>query len=154
MVLSTLHTNDAPATLTRLLNMGVPAFNVASAVQLIVAQRLVRKLCNSCKLPSELPVKVLVEAGFDAEEAGELKLFKPNEKGCSICTEGYKGRAGVFQVMPISEAIKTLIMQGCTEQDIEKQSLKDGIADLRSSGLLKVKEGITSLEEIERVTNV
>jgi len=122
MVLSTLHTNDAPATLTRLLNMGVPAFNVASAVQLIVAQRLVRRLCQQCKLPAEYPEKVLVEAGFDEAELEELNVFKHNEAGCSYCTEGYKGRAGVFQVMPVSEAIKTLIMEGCTEQDIEKKA--------------------------------
>ena len=154
MVLSTLHTNDAPSTLTRLLNMGVPAFNVASAVHLIVAQRLVRKLCLSCKVPTDLPEKVLTEAGFSAEQIPELKLFQANEKGCPSCTEGYRGRSGVFQVMPISEEIKTLIMEGCTEQDIEKQAEREGTLDLRAAGLLKVKEGITSLEEIERVTNV
>lgn len=154
MVFSTLHTNDAPSTLTRLLNMGVPAFNVASAVELIVAQRLVRKLCISCKEPAELPDKVLVEAGFAKDEVTDLKLFKANLNGCPSCTNGYKGRAGVFQVMPISEAIKTIIMEGGTEQDIEKQAFDEGITDLRQSGLLKVKDGVTSLEEIERVTNV
>ncbi len=154
MVLSTLHTNDAPSTLTRLLNMGVPAFNVASAVHLIVAQRLVRKLCTSCKKPVTLPEKVLLEAGFKQEDIGELEIFQAEEKGCASCTEGYRGRTGVFQVMPISEEIKTLIMQGCTEQDIEQQTKREGTLDLRASGLAKVREGITSLEEIERVTNV
>lgn len=154
MVLSTLHTNDAPSTLTRLLNMGVPAFNVASAVHLIVAQRLVRKLCQNCKLPASLPEKVLLEVGFLQSEIPDLSLFKANERGCANCTEGYKGRAGVFQVMPVSENIKTIIMEGGTEQDIEHAASKEGTLDLRSSGLLKVKEGITSLEEIERVTNV
>lgn len=154
MVLSTLHTNDAPSTLTRLLNMGVPAFNVASAVHLIVAQRLVRRLCQTCKTPAELPDKVLIEAGFDQSEIVEMTVFKANEDGCQNCTKGYKGRAGVYQVMPISEAIKTLIMEGCTEQDIEKQAESEGVLDLRAAGLQKVKEGITSLEEIERVTNV
>lgn len=154
MVLSTLHTNDAPATLTRLLNMGVPAFNVASAVQLIVAQRLARKLCNNCKIEAKLPDKVLLEAGFKQDELSDLKVFKADDKGCKTCTEGYKGRAGIFQVMPISEQIKTIIMEGGTEQHIEKAAKEEGILDLRASGLIKIKEGITSLEEIERVTNV
>jgi len=154
MVLSTLHTNDAPSTLTRLLNMGVPAFNVASAVHLIVAQRLVRRLCQHCKEPLSLPEKVLLEAGFKSEEIPNLSLFQHNENGCSSCTEGYRGRAGVFQVMPVSEKIKTIIMEGGTEQDIEQAALSEGTHDLRTSGLLKVKDGITSLEEIERVTNV
>ena len=154
MVFSTLHTNDAPSTLTRMLNMGVPAFNVASAVELILAQRLVRKLCKSCKKKADLPKKALLEAGFDKDDVGSLEIFQADVNGCPSCTNGYKGRAGVFQVMPISEKIKTLIMEGCTEVDIETQALAEGITDLRQSGLLKVKEGITSLEEIERVTNV
>lgn len=154
MVFSTLHTNDAPSTLTRLLNMGVPAFNVASAVELILAQRLVRKLCKACKEVADLPEKVLIEAGFEEGETESATIYKANTKGCPSCTNGYKGRAGVFQVMSISETIKGLIMEGCTEQDIEKQALKEGISDLRRSGLNKVLEGITSLEEIERVTNV
>ena len=97
---------------------------------------------------------MLLEAGFNKEALSELNLFEPDTKGCENCTEGYKGRSGVFQVMPISEQIKSLIMQGCTEIDIEKQALKEGTQDLRASGLQKVREGITSLEEIERVTNV
>ncbi|MBL4673823.1 MAG: type IV-A pilus assembly ATPase PilB [Arenicella sp.] len=154
MVLSTLHTNDAPSTLTRLLNMGVPAFNVASAVHLIVAQRLARKLCANCKIEQELPEKVMREAGFKAEDIGSFTMYQPNEKGCPSCTKGYKGRAGIFQVMPISDAVKAMIMEGGTENDIEKAAKEEGILDLRASGLLKIKEGITSLEEIERVTNV
>lgn len=154
MVLSTLHTNDAPATLTRLLNMGVPAFNVASAVQVIVAQRLSRKLCNNCKVEAEWPDKVLLIAGFKQDELAGLKIFKADERGCRNCTEGYKGRAGIFQVMPVTDKIKTIIMEGGTEQDIEKAAREEGILDLRASGLIKIKEGITSLEEIERVTNV
>lgn len=154
MVLSTLHTNDAPSTLTRLLNMGVPAFNVASAVHLIVAQRLVRKLCSQCKEPLNVPEKVLLEAGFKKSKLSGLELFQANPKGCPSCTQGYKGRTAIYQVMPISEQIKTLIMQGCTEQDIEKQALNEGVLDLRAAGLVKVSDGITSLEEVERVTNV
>lgn len=154
MVFSTLHTNDAPSTLTRMLNMGVPAFNVASAVELIVAQRLVRKLCNSCKVQVTLPERTLLESGFMPEEISELDIYGASDKGCANCTNGYKGRSGVFQVLPISEEIKTLIMSGGTEQDIEKQAIKEGVSDLRRSGLDKVILGITSLEEIERVTNV
>ena len=154
MVFSTLHTNDGPSTLTRLLNMGVPAFNVASAVELILAQRLCRRLCSACKKPVDLPRKVLLDAGFKEDELSDLNLFQADPNGCPSCTNGYKGRAGIFQVMPISEEIKSLIMGGCTELEIEKQALREGITDLRQSGLLKVKEGITSLEEIERVTNV
>lgn len=154
MVLSTLHTNDAPSTLTRLLNMGVPAFNVASAVHLIVAQRLARKLCTNCKITQELPDKVMHEAGFKPEDIGSFTMYQAYEKGCSSCTNGYKGRAGIFQVMPISDVVKAIIMEGGTENDIEKAANEEGILDLRASGLLKIKEGITSLEEIERVTNV
>lgn len=154
MVLSTLHTNDAPSTLTRLLNMGVPAFNVASAVHLIVAQRLARKLCMNCRVPAELPEKVLLDAGFYADEVGTFTPYQAFDKGCAGCTNGYKGRSGIFQVMPISDKIKAMIMEGCTENDIEQAATEDGTIDLRRSGLLKIKEGITSLEEIERVTNV
>jgi type IV pilus assembly protein PilB len=154
MVLSTLHTNDAPSTLTRLLNMGVPAFNVASAVHLIVAQRLARKLCVNCKEPTQLPDRVLIQAGFKAEEIGTFTIYQAYEKGCTNCTNGYKGRSGIFQVMPISPKIKAMIMEGCTENEIELSAAEDGILDLRASGLAKIKEGVTSLEEIERVTNV
>ena len=133
---------------------GVPAFNVASAVQLIVAQRLARKLCKTCKVAVKLPANALVELGFKADEVDELELFEANPKGCSACSSGYKGRAGVFQVMPISEKIKAVILEGGNENDIERAAAEEGIMDLRGSGLQKVREGVTSLEEIERVTNV
>jgi type IV pilus assembly protein PilB len=152
MVLSTLHTNSAPATLTRLANMGVPAFNIASAVELIVAQRLARRLCENCKQPVELPKNVLLDAGFKPQDLKGLTIFKA--KGCDNCSMGYKGRIGIYQVMPVTEEIQTIILNGGTELQIEEAALAAGVNDLRLSGLERVKEGITSLEEIERVTNV
>ncbi len=151
LVLSTLHTNDCPTTITRLLNMGVPAFNVASSVHLILAQRLARKLCDTCKEPLDIPDKALLAAGFKPEELEELTVMGP--KGCDICTSGYKGRLGIFQVMPISETMQEMIMKGCTSFDIEQQAAKEGVNDLRRSGLNKVAAGLTSLAEVERVTN-
>jgi len=151
LVLSTLHTNDAPATLTRLMNMGVPAFNIASAVTLIVAQRLGRRLCSNCKEPTEIPEHALIELGVKKSEIKDFTAYKP--VGCSRCSDGYKGRVGIFQVMQITEEIKALIMGGCTQLDIEKLAQKQGVLDLRQAGLLKVKEGVTSLEEVQRVTN-
>ncbi|HEX7045633.1 MAG TPA: type IV-A pilus assembly ATPase PilB [Burkholderiales bacterium] len=151
MVLSTLHTNDAPATLTRLVNMGVPPFNIASAVNLIIAQRLARRLCNSCKVPVNVPEQALLKAGFQPNEIGKLQLYGP--VGCDACNKGYKGRVGIYQVMPVSEEIGNIIMRGGNQLDIEIQAQKEGISDLRQSGLNKVRQGITSLEEIERVTN-
>ncbi|MCG6871661.1 MAG: type IV-A pilus assembly ATPase PilB [Gammaproteobacteria bacterium] len=152
LVLSTLHTNDAPSTLTRLLNMGVAPFNIASAVHLIMAQRLLRRLCTSCRQPAEIPEPALLQAGFGEEELERLTVYRP--VGCSQCTNGYRGRTGVFQVMPVSEAMDHLMMEGCNELDIEQQAREEGIIDLRRAGLDKVAEGITSLEEIERITNV
>lgn len=151
LVLSTLHTNDAPATLTRLINMGVPAFNIASAVTLIVAQRLARRLCKNCKEPTTIPDKALLSLGVKKEEIKDFTPFKP--VGCEQCNQGYKGRTGIFQVMPITEEMKELIMKNCTQVDIENLSEELGILDLREAGLLKVKEGVTSLEEVQRVTN-
>ncbi len=151
MVLSTLHTNDAPATLSRLVNMGVAPFNIASAVNLIVAQRLARRLCPVCKKPQDLPKPVLLKAGFHESELAELKVYGP--VGCDQCTEGYKGRVGIYQVMPISESMGAIIMRGGTALDIEAQAHKDGIPDLRASALKKVRDGVTGLAEIERVTN-
>ena len=151
LVLSTLHTNDAPATLTRLLNMGVPAFNIASAVTLIVAQRLARRLCSNCKVEADIPEQALLDSGVKKEDIKDFKAFKA--VGCERCVEGYKGRAGIFQVMPITEEIKALIMGGCTQLDIESLAAKQGILDLREAGLVKVKEGTTTLEEVYRVTN-
>ena len=150
MVFSTLHTNDAPQTLTRLANMGVPAFNIASAVSLIIAQRLGRRLCTKCKSPEDLPNDVLLEEGFTQEQidAG-ITVYKA--VGCDNCTEGYKGRVGIYQVMPVSEAMGRIIMDGGNSIQLSDQAEKEGIDDLRKSGLKKVAAGLTSLEEINRV---
>lgn len=150
LVLSTLHTNDAPQTLTRLANMGVPSYNIASSVSLIIAQRLARKLCDHCKEPDDVPVETLIDEGFKEEEAASLKLYRP--VGCDRCTGGYKGRVGIFQVMPISEHMGRIIMEGGNALQLEDQAQKEGILNLRQAGLNKVKNGLTSLEEINRVT--
>jgi type IV pilus assembly protein PilB len=150
LVLSTLHTNDAPQTLTRLMNMGVPAYNIASSVSLIIAQRLARRLCNNCKTQENIPKEVLLEEGFKEEDVQGLKVFGP--VGCDQCANGYKGRVGIYQVMPITESIAKIIMEGGNALQIAEQAKKEGIADLRESGLKKVKDGVTSLEEINRVT--
>ncbi|MEE9326383.1 MAG: type IV-A pilus assembly ATPase PilB [Cocleimonas sp.] len=151
LVLSTLHTNSAPETLTRLINMGVPAFNIASSVHLIVAQRLARRLCKECKtLKEDIPTKALVQLGFDENEVKSLQVYEPN--GCGDCSNGYKGRVGIYQVMPISTEMETMIMNGANSLEIEKQAKIEKINDLRQSAIEKVKEGVTSLEELERVT--
>jgi len=153
MVMSTLHTNDAPGTLTRLLNMGVAPFNVASSVILITAQRLARKLC-SCKQPTDIPQEALLAAGFTEDQLdGSWNPYKP--VGCEICGgTGYKGRVGIYQVMPITEAMTRIILKGGDESDIADQARREGVRDLRQAGLLKVQSGLTSLEEVEAVTNV
>lgn len=151
LVLSTLHTNSAPETLTRLLNMGVPAYNVASSVTLIIAQRLARRLCNHCKAPENLPEAELLRQGFRPEQLAGLKLFKP--VGCDYCTGGYKGRVGIYEVMPITAAIAQKIMQGANSLDIAQQAQLEKINNLRQSGLLKAASGLTSLAEVNRVTN-
>jgi type IV pilus assembly protein PilB len=152
LVLSTLHTNDAPTTLERLKNMGIQPFNIASSVILIMAQRLARRLC-SCKKPLSLPMEALVEAGFhESELEGGWQLYGPN--GCDVCKgSGYKGRVGIYQVMPISEDIQRIIMTNGNSMDIAEQAMREGINDLRQSGLLKVKHGVTSLEEVLATTN-
>jgi type IV pilus assembly protein PilB len=150
MVMSTLHTNDAPQTLTRLANMGVPPYNIASSVNLIIAQRLARRLCSNCKKQVDVPKEALLEEGFKKEELGELKIYGP--VGCDQCAEGYKGRVGIYQVMPVSEAIGRIIMENGNAMQIADQASKEGVADLRASGLKKVRDGVTSLEEINRVT--
>ena len=153
MVLSTLHTNDAPATLTRLVNMGVPPFNIASAVNLIIAQRLSRRLCNECKQPIDIPKHALLKAGFtEASLTHDFTIYGP--VGCDACNQGYKGRVGIYQVMAISEETGGIIMRGGTQMDIEAQAKKEGVASMREAGLTKVRAGITSLEEIESITNV
>ncbi len=152
MVLSTLHTNDAPTTLTRMMNMGIPTFNIASSVILITAQRLARKLCVVCKAPLDVPRKALVDAGFKADDLdGTWTPYRP--VGCSACNNGYKGRVGIYQVMPISEEIQRIILRGGSALDIAQQAGKEGVRTLRESGLLKVKLGMTSLEEVLSVTN-
>jgi type IV pilus assembly protein PilB len=154
MVLSTLHTNDAPSTLTRLLNMGVAPFNIASAVSLITAQRLARKLCKSCRVPIELPKEAMLSVGFtEADLDGSWQLYGPKEGGCDLCNGGYKGRVGIYQVMPVSDAISRIIMKNGTAHDIADQAKREGVKDLRQSGLLKVKQGLTSITEVEAVTN-
>lgn len=150
MVMSTLHTNDAPQTISRMINMGVPPFNLATAVNLIIAQRLARRLCESCKVPEELPEQVLVDAGFTPAQMDGIKLFKA--VGCDKCADGYKGRVGIYQVMPISEETQKLIMAGGNSIDIAAQGQKENINDIRQSGLVKVCQGVTSLTECNRVT--
>jgi type IV pilus assembly protein PilB len=153
MVLSTLHTNDAPTTLTRMRNMGIAPFNIASSVILITAQRLARRLCLNCKKPADIPYENLIEAGFKEEDVdGSWTPYKP--VGCSMCNNGYKGRVGIYQVMPITEDIQRLILADASALDIALQSEKDGVRSLRQSGLSKVKLGMTSLEEVLAVTNL
>ena len=152
MVLSTLHTNDAPSTLTRLMNMGIPTFNIASSILLITAQRLARRLCT-CKKPLDTPVETLLNAGYsEADLDGSWTLYGPG--GCDRCKgSGYKGRVGLYQVMPITEAIQRIVMANGTALDVAAQAKKEGVKDLRESGLLKVKQGLTSLEEVLGTTN-
>ena len=152
LVLSTLHTNDAPATVVRLLNMGVEPFNVASSVHLIMAQRLIRRLCKTCRKPAKYPEEVLLSAGFSPSgDHKKLELFGPN--GCDECTGGYKGRTGIFQVMPVSEAVTSLIIRNAGQDQIEQQAAAEGVMTLRQAGLVKVRSGITSLDEVLRVTS-
>jgi type IV pilus assembly protein PilB len=150
LVLSTLHTNDAPQTLSRMINMGIAPFNIASSVSLIIAQRLARRLCNNCKKPVDIPKEALLEEGFTEDDLPGLKVYKP--VGCDQCDSGYKGRVGIYQVMPISEEMARIIMAEGNAIQLADQAQKEGIRDLRQSGLIKVKQGVTSLEEVNRVT--
>lgn len=152
LVLSTLHTNDAPATLTRMLNMGIPAFNIAASVTLITAQRLARRLCPNCKAPADVPQQALLDAGFKPQDLdGSWTPYKP--VGCPACNNGYKGRLGLYQVMPISEEIQRIILRGGTTLEIADQARREGVRNLRESGLIKVRSGMTSLEEVISATN-
>jgi len=152
MVMSTLHTNDAPTTLTRLLNMGVAPFNIASSVLLITAQRLARKLCENCKTHAEYPREAMLKAGFkDTDFDGSWKPYRA--VGCSSCSNGYKGRVGIYQVMPISEEVQRIILAEGSAMDIAVQAQREGVRDLRQSGLIKVRAGVTTLEEVISVTN-
>jgi type IV pilus assembly protein PilB len=151
LVLSTLHTNDAPQTLTRLVDMGVKPYAIATSVSLIIAQRLARRLCAACKTPLDVPREALLKEGFAEEEIGRgIQLFGP--RGCNSCTDGYKGRLGIYQVMPVTEDIGRIIMAGGNAIDIADQARKDGVWDLRRAGLAKAAVGLTSLEEINSVT--
>jgi type IV pilus assembly protein PilB len=151
LVLSTLHTNDAPQTLTRLVDMGVKPYAIATSVSLIIAQRLARRLCSQCKQPMDVPEEALLKEGFTHEDVkGGLRLFSP--KGCSACTDGYKGRVGIYQVLPITDAVARLILAGGSAPEIGDQAAKEGVWDLRRSGLEKVRVGLTSLEEVNSVT--
>jgi type IV pilus assembly protein PilB len=152
LVLSTLHTNDAPTTLTRMRNMGIAPFNIASSVILITAQRLARRLCANCKQPADIPEENLLQAGFKEEEIdGSWTPYRP--VGCSMCNNGYKGRVGIYQVMPISDDMQRLILADASAMDIAEQAQKENVRSLRQSGLHKVKIGMTSLEEVIAVTN-
>jgi len=151
LVLSTLHTNSAAETLNRLLNMGVPAYNVASSVSIIIAQRLARRLCMQCKEPESIPEHELLEQGFLTEQLPDVKLFKA--VGCDHCTGGYKGRVGIYEVIKITDEISTIIMEGGNSLQVAEQCQKEGFNNLRQSGLLKALHGVTSLEEINRVTS-
>jgi len=151
LVMSTLHTNDAPQTLTRLVDMGVKPYAIATSVSLIIAQRLARRLCGNCKVPLDIPNEALLKEGFRPEDvAAGIRLHGP--KGCSNCTDGYKGRVGLYQVMPVTEAIGRIIMEGGNAISIGDQARKERVWDLRASGLNKVKDGLTSLEEVNSVT--
>src|SRR5882672_6014909 len=151
LVLSTLHTNDAPSTLTRMVDMGVKPYAIATSVNLIIAQRLARRLCNHCKQPLNIPKDALLKEGFtEADLTGGLKIFAP--KGCSNCTDGYKGRTGIYQVLPVTDAIARIILAMGSAVEISDQAAKEGVWDLRRAGLEKVKNGLTSLEEVNSVT--
>ena len=153
MVMSTLHTNDAPTTLTRLLNMGVAPFNIASSVILITAQRLARRLCENCKTPTDYPREAMLRAGYAPEDLdGAWKPFRA--VGCAACNNGFKGRVGLYQVMPITAALQRIILTEGTAMDIADQARAEGVRDLRQSGLVKVRAGVTSLEEVIAVTNL
>jgi type IV pilus assembly protein PilB len=151
LVLSTLHTNDAPQTLTRLVDMGVKPYAIATSVSLVIAQRLARRLCSQCKQPLDIPAEALRKEGFqDSDIVNGIKVYGP--KGCSSCTEGYKGRVGIYQVMEVSEDIQRIIMGGGNAMDIAAEAAREGVWDLRRSGLEKVRNGLTSLEEVNSVT--
>ena len=151
LVLSTLHTNDAPQTLTRMVDMGVKPYAIATSVSLIIAQRLARRLCGTCKVPRDIPREALLKEGFTEADIGAgLKIFGP--KGCSNCTDGYKGRTGIYQVLPVTEAIARIILGGGSAVEIGDQAAQEGVWDLRRAGLEKVKSGLTSLEEVNSVT--
>jgi type IV pilus assembly protein PilB len=151
LVLSTLHTNDAPSTISRLMNMGIEPFLVATSVNLIQAQRLIRRVCKDCKTEYPAPPEALVEVGFTAEEATKVKTFKG--KGCSTCNNtGYKGRIGLYEVMEVTDEIRELILIGASALELRKKAIDDGMISLRESGLHKIRSGVTTIEEVVRET--
>lgn len=154
LVLSTLHTNSAPETLTRLINMGVPGFNIASSVTLIMAQRLARKLCDECKISETVPEQELLKLGYTQEDIDKgMNIYTNNPEGCSKCSGGYKGRVGIYEIFVMSERLAMMIMQGANSLEIAKAAEEEGMVPLRKSGLKKVAKGITSLQEVLRVTS-
>lgn len=153
LVLSTLHTNDAPQTLTRMVDMGVKPYAIATSVSLIIAQRLARRLCNNCKQPKDVPKEALLREGFTEIDLGHgLRIFGPSPKGCASCSDGYKGRTGIYQVLPVTEAVARIILSGGSAVEIGAQAVREGVWDLRRAGLEKVRNGVTSLEEVNNVT--
>jgi type IV pilus assembly protein PilB len=151
LVLSTLHTNDAPSTISRLVNMGIEPFLVATSVNLIQAQRLIRKICTTCREDFHVPVEGLIEIGFSPEEAADLKLFKG--KGCKTCNgTGYKGRIGLYEVMEITEELRELIIIGASAMELRRKAIELGMITLRESGLCKIRDGVTTIEEVVKET--
>jgi type IV pilus assembly protein PilB len=151
LVLSTLHTNDAPSSINRLMNMGIEPFLVATSVILICAQRLIRRLCQNCKEPDEVPIQALLNVGFSEEEAPEIQLFKG--RGCDLCNQrGYKGRIALYEVMRMSEDLRELILSGASAVELRRKSLEEGMISLRQSGLQKIRDGVTTIEEVVRET--
>jgi type IV pilus assembly protein PilB len=151
LVLSTLHTNDAPSTVSRLMNMGIEPFLVATSVNLIQAQRLIRRICKDCKEEVSTPPQALIDVGFSPEEAQEVKIFRG--AGCPTCNyTGYKGRVGLYEVMEITDELRELILVGASALELRKKAIEEGMITLRSSGLYKIKQGITSIEEVVRET--
>ncbi len=151
LVLSTLHTNDAPSTINRLMNMGIEPFLVATSVNLIVAQRLIRRVCQKCKQPEDVPVQALLNVGFSEAEAPNIQLFKG--RGCDVCNQrGYKGRVGLYEVMKISEDLRELILSGASAVELRRKAIEEGMISLRESGLQKIRDGVTTIEEVVRET--
>jgi type IV pilus assembly protein PilB len=151
LVLSTLHTNDAPSTISRLMNMGIEPFLVATSVNLIQAQRLIRRVCKDCKTEQQAPVEALIEVGFNPDEARTIKTFKGT--GCPTCNNtGYKGRIGLYEVMEITDEMRELIMIGASSLELRKKAVDDGMITLRQSGIYKIRAGVTTVEEVVRET--
>jgi type IV pilus assembly protein PilB len=149
LVLSTLHTNDAPSTINRLMNMGIEPFLVATSLNLVVAQRLIRRVCPKCRQPDDVPVQALLNIGFSESEAPTIELFKG--RGCDECNQrGYKGRIGIYEVMRISEDIRELILSGASAIELRRKALEEGMIGLRQSGLQKIRDGVTTIEEVVR----